>query len=71
MLNKFIAIVVLALLPASAAFGQSAFIERKHLSTDAARIIVDTCLAYAAEHDMTIGVAVVNTSGVLLDFHLM
>ena len=71
MTNKIFAVVVLALFQSSVALGQTAFIERKHLSTDAARIIVDTCLAYAAEHDMTIGVAVVNISGVLLDFHLM
>jgi len=71
MLNKVVATLLLALLQTSAVLGQPAFIERKQLTTDAARKIVDTCLAFAAENDMVIGVAVVDPAGVLMDFHLM
>ena len=68
---KLFTVVMFALLQTSIAFAQSAFIERKLLSTDAARTIVDTCVAFAAEHNLTLGVAVVDISGVLLDFHMM
>ena len=68
---KLFTVVMFALLQTSIAFAQSAFIERKLLSTDAARKIVDTCVAFAAEHNLTLGVAVVDISGVLLDFHMM
>lgn len=71
MLNKVLGAVALALLHTSIALAQPAFIERKLLSTDAARKIVDTCVAFAAEHNLTLGVAVVDISGVLMDFHLM
>ncbi len=71
MSSKGAVIAVLALLQASVALGQPAFLDRKQMTTDAARIIVDTCLAFAAENDMVIGVAVVDPAGVLLDFHLM
>ncbi len=71
MSSKGPVIAVLALLQASVALGQPAFLDRKQMTTDAARIIVDTCLAFAAENDMVIGVAVVDPAGVLLDFHLM
>lgn len=71
MTNKFLATLLLALLQTGVVLGQTAFVERKQLTTDAARIIVDTCLAFAAENDMVIGVAVVDRAGVLLDFHLM
>ena len=63
--------VVLTLFLSNSAMAQSAFFERKQLTTDAARIIVDTCLAFAAERDVVVGVAVVDMSGVLLDFHVM
>ena len=68
---KLFTIAMFALLQTSIAFSQSAFIERKLLSTDAARKIVDTCVAFAAEHNLTLAVAVVDISGVLLDFHMM
>ena len=68
---KLFTVVMFALLQTSIAFAQSAFVERKLLSTDAARKIVDTCVAFAAEHNLTLGVAVVDISGVLLDFHMM
>jgi glc operon protein GlcG len=70
MIRTILGVAALALVT-STAFAQSAFVERKLLSTDAARKIVDTCLAFAAERNVTVGVAVVDISGVLLDFHMM
>ncbi len=68
---KLFSVAMFAFLQISIAFAQSAFVERKLLSTDAAREIVDTCVAFAAEHNLTLAVAVVDISGVLLDFHMM
>ena len=70
MLKKVLGVAALTLF-ASSAFAQTAFVERKLLSTDAARKIVDTCIAFAEERNVTLGVAVVDISGVLLDFHMM
>lgn len=70
MLKKILGIAALTLV-ASTAFAQSTFVERKLLSTDAARKIVDTCIAFAEERNATVGVAVVDIRGVLLDFHMM
>jgi glc operon protein GlcG len=70
MLNRILGAAALALF-ASTAFAQTAFVDRKLLSSDAARKIVDTCIAFAAERNVTVGVAVVDISGVLLDFHMM
>lgn len=56
---------------ASTALAQTAFVDRKLLSSDAARKIVDTCIAFASERNVTVGVAVVDISGVLIDFHMM
>jgi uncharacterized protein GlcG (DUF336 family) len=69
--KKVFAALLLVFLQTNVVLGQPAFVERMQLTTDAARIIVDTCLAFAAENDMVIGVAVVDPAGVLLDFHLM
>ena len=71
MLNKILVTATLALLHTSIALAQPAFVERKLLSTAAARQIVDTCVAFAAENNLPFGVAVVDISGVLMDFHLM
>ena len=68
---KSFSLAVFLLLLTGIAVAQPAFVERKVLSTDAARKIVDTCVAFAAEHDLTLAVAVVDFSGVLLDFHMM
>lgn len=68
---KLFTVAMFALIHTSMAVAQSTFVERKLLSTDAARKIVDTCVAFAAEHDLTLAVAVVDISGVLLDFHMM
>jgi glc operon protein GlcG len=71
MTKKILIAAALTLFSTSAVFAQSAFIDRKLLSTDAARTIVDTCIAFAEQHNLTLGVAVVDISGVLLDFHMM
>jgi len=68
---KIFSLAMFALLQTGIAVAQPAFVERKLLSTDAARKIVDTCVAFAAEHNVTLAVAVVDISGVLLDFHMM
>ena len=68
---KIFSLATVALLLTGIAVAQSAFVERKVLSTDAARKIVDTCVAFAAERNLTLAVAVVDFSGVLLDFHMM
>lgn len=71
MRSKIFSLAMIALLQTGIAVAQPAFVERKVLSTDAARMIVDTCVAFAAEHNLTLAVAVVDFSGVLLDFHMM
>ena len=71
MWNKIIIVLVLTLLSSTSVMAQSAFFDRKQLTTDAARTIVDTCLAFAAERNAVVGVAVVDMSGVLMDFHVM
>ena len=69
--TKFCTLVMFSLFQASLAFSQTPFVERKLISTDAARKIVDACVAFAAERNATVAVAVVDISGVLLDFHMM
>jgi glc operon protein GlcG len=71
MTNRIIAAAFFSFLQASVAFVQPAFAERNQLTSDAARIIVETCLAFAAVNDMIIGVAVVDRAGVVLAFQLM
>ena len=71
MWNKIIIALVLTLFSSNSVMAQSAFFDRKQLTTDAARKIVDTCLAFAAERNAVVGVAVVDMSGVLMDFHVM
>jgi len=66
-----LSLAMLLVLQTGIAVAQPAFVERKVLSTDAARTIVDTCVAFAAEHNLTLAVAVVDFAGVLLDFHMM
>jgi len=50
---------------------QPAFIERKQVSPATARKIVDACIAQAVAKKETVGCAVVDISGVLVDFHAM
>jgi len=53
------------------AAAQPAFVSRKQVSADAARKLVDACIAYARSRNSIVGVAVVDIAGVLIDMHLM
>jgi glc operon protein GlcG len=54
-----------------AASAQPAFIERKQVSPATARKLVDACIARAEQQKEIVGCAVVDISGVLVDFHAM
>lgn len=70
MRNVFFAAAALSLCGIAAdASAQSVTINRTQISNDAARKIVDGCIAYAEKNKMQVGVAVVGIDGVLLDFH--
>jgi glc operon protein GlcG len=56
---------------AAEATAQPVSIDRKQVSAAAARKMVDACLAYAEKNNAIIAVAVVDISGVLVDFHAM
>ena len=56
---------------ATVASAQPAFIERKQVSPVTARKLVDACIARAEQMKQTVGCAVVDISGVLIDFHAM
>ena len=56
---------------AAAAAAQPVTYQRTIVTSDAARRIVDTCLAMAAGDTTPIAVAVVDPFGVLIDFHSM
>jgi len=53
------------------ASAQSAFIERKQVSPATARKLVDACITRAEQQKQIVGCAVVDISGVLIDFHAM
>ena len=53
------------------AIAQPVSIDRKQVSADAARKMVDACLAFAQQNNIRVGVAVVDIAGVLIDFHAM
>jgi glc operon protein GlcG len=53
------------------AVAQPVSIDRKQVSADAARKMVDACLAFAQQNNIRVGVAVVDFAGVLIDFHAM
>jgi glc operon protein GlcG len=53
------------------ATAQPTFVARKQVSADAARKLVDACIAYAQSRNTIVGVAVVDIAGVLIDMHLM
>lgn len=50
---------------------QSISVNRVEVSSDAARQLVEACVAYAERHKVLVGAAVVGIDGVLIDFHLM
>ena len=68
-----IVLVTAAVLTAftTAAAAQSAFVERKQVSPATARKLVDACIARAEAQKQIAGCAVVDISGVLVDFHSM
>ena len=53
------------------AIAQPVSVDRKQVSADAARKMVDACLAFAQQNNIRVGVAVVDIAGVLIDFHAM
>ena len=64
-------IAVLTLFWVSGAAAQALIGEQKTILSTGARALVDACLDYARANDLKIGVAVVNPSGHLLDYHTM
>ena len=65
---------IATLLASAVAFeatAQSVYVERKQISSAAARKMVDACLAFAEKNNILVGVAVVGIDGVLIDFHAM
>ncbi len=50
---------------------QSISVNRIEVSSDAARKLVEACVAWAGRNKVPVGVAVVGIDGVLIDFHLM
>ncbi|MBI4886049.1 MAG: heme-binding protein [Acidobacteria bacterium] len=50
---------------------QSISVNRIEVSSDAARKLVEACVAYAERNKLSAGVAVVGIDGTLIDFHLM
>ena len=53
------------------AVAQPISVDRKQVSPDAARKMVDACLDFAQRNNIRVGVAVVDIAGVLIDFHAM
>jgi len=70
MTGKIALLAAVALTYSSAAFAQTAFEQRTHLTTEGADRIVEACMALAAEHDAPLAVAVVDSDGVLLSFKM-
>jgi glc operon protein GlcG len=68
-LSAACAVVACAL--SAQAIAQPISVDRKQVSPEAARKMVDACLAYAAQNNIRVGVAVVDIAGVLIDFHAM
>lgn len=50
---------------------QAVSVNRIEISSDAARRMVEACLAWAEKNNVAVGVAVVGIDGVLIDFHLL
>jgi glc operon protein GlcG len=50
---------------------QSISVHRVEISSNAARKMVEACVAYAERNKLLVGAAVVGIDGVLIDFHLM
>jgi glc operon protein GlcG len=67
----FLSALLCACTAAGAANGQAISVDRKEVSAAAARKMVDACLSFAEKNNILLAVAVVDTSGELLDFHAM
>ena len=67
----FAAAAIAACALSAQAIAQPVSIDRKQVSPDAARKMVDACLAFAQQNNIRVGVAVVDIAGVLIDFHAM
>lgn len=67
-------VVAVALVVSAGSFGaapQFISVNRIEISSDAARKLVEACVAYAERNKILVGAAVVGIDGVLIDFHLM
>ena len=69
--KMIIAAAIVACAISVQAVAQPDFVERKQVSADAARKMVNACLAFAQQNNIRVGVAVVDIAGVLIDFHAM
>lgn len=68
---RMVALALVVGLGSLDAGAQSLTINRPEISSDAARRLVEACVAYADKNTLRVGVAVVGIDGVLIDFHLM
>ena len=71
MRKVFLSVLFCACTVSVAAHSQAISVDRKEVSTAAARKMVDGCLAFAEKNNILVAVAVVDPSGELLDFHAM
>jgi uncharacterized protein GlcG (DUF336 family) len=69
---RIMLVVAMALVVSAGSLGaQSISVNRVEISSDAARKMVEACIAYAERNKVLVGAAVVGIDGVLIDFHLM
>jgi len=72
MRTRLVAAVALMVSASSLDAGaQSISVNRIEVSSDAARKLVEACVAFGERNKVPVGVAVVGIDGVLIDFHLM
>jgi uncharacterized protein GlcG (DUF336 family) len=64
-------IVVLSVFWVGSAAAQALIGEQRTVLSTGARELVDACLEYASANDLSVGVAVVDAYGNLLDYHTM
>ena len=70
-MRRFLFAALLGTALVGAASAQTVTVPRQELSPDAARKMTDACLAFAEQNKILVGVAVVDSTGLLLDFHVM
>ena len=66
-----VAVTLIVSAGSASATAQSISVNRIEISSDAARKLVEACVAYAERNKVLVGAAVVGIDGVLIDFHLM